>query len=144
MYYNRVGKLASLFRHLPLPAEHYYYHKNAVVSLVSLGRICEEFREVFDSGIHDAFHIFNNDGIYIIFDKTRNNLYYLSVFDSDVQECCFVTMVAGVEMEYLGLGRRRAKAVRSLQKKIGFSSDNDLANATNCKSIAELKGKSTK
>ena len=59
MYYNQVGKLAPLLRHLPLPAEHYYYHKNAVATLVSLGRICEEFRVVFDSGVHDAFYIFN-------------------------------------------------------------------------------------
>ena len=118
MFYNRVGKLASLLRHLQLLAEYYYYHKNTVANLMSLGRICEEFRVVFDSGVHDAFYIFNNDGTYIVFDTTRNNLYCLSMFDGDVQECRFVTTVAGVEMEYSGLDRRRAEAVQSLQKKI--------------------------
>ena len=128
MYYDQVGKLAPLFGRLPLPAEHYYYHENAVANLVSLGKICEEFRVVFDFDVHDTFYIFNNDETYIVFDKTRNNLYCLSVFHGDVQECCFVTTVAGVEIEYSGLDRRRAKAVRSLQKRIGFPSDNNLAN----------------
>ena len=98
MYYNQVGKLAALLGHLPLPAEHYYYHENTVANIVSLGKIYKEFRFVFDSDVHDAFYIFNNDGTYIVFDKTRNNLYCLSVFDGDVQECCFVTTVAGVEI----------------------------------------------
>ena len=165
MFYNQVGKLASLLRHLPLPAEDYYYHKNAVAILVSLGRICEEFRVVFDLGVHDEFYIFNDDGTYIVFNKTRDNLYCLSVFDGDDQECFFVTTVAGVEMECSGLDRRRAEVVQSLQKKIGFPNDNNLtcaidynivgncqfnqqdihiANKIHGKSAAELKDKLTK
>ena len=76
-----------------------------------------------------------------------------------------MTTVAGVEMECSNLDRRRVEAVRSLQKRIGFPNDNNLAytidynivgncqfnqldihisNKIHGKSIAELKGKSTK
>ena len=48
MFYEQMGKLASILRHLPLPAEDYYYHKNVVANLLSLGQICKEFRVVFD------------------------------------------------------------------------------------------------
>ena len=83
IFYNQVGKLVSLLRHLPLPAEDYYYHKNVFANLVSIGRICKGFRVVFDSGVHDVFYIFNDDGTYIVFDKTSNSLYCLSVFNGD-------------------------------------------------------------
>lgn len=129
IFYDQVGKLASLLMHLLLPAEDYYYHENTVANLMSLRKICKEFRVVFDLGVHDAFYIFNDDDTYIVFDKARNNLYCLSMFDGDEQDYCFVTTVARVEMEYLGLDRRRVEAVKSLQKRIGFPNDNNLANA---------------
>ena len=73
--------------------------------------------------------------------------------------------MAGIQVEYSKLDQKRVVVVRSLQKRIGFPNDNDLANTIdynvidNCqfnqqdiciankirgKSIAELKGKSTK
>ena len=67
MVYDQVGKLASILRHLPLAAEDYYYHENTVANLVSLGQICKEFRVIFNSGVHDAFYIFNDDGTYVAF-----------------------------------------------------------------------------
>ena len=83
LFYKQMGKLTSMLKHLALPAENYYYHKNAVANLISLGQVCKDFRVVFDSDVHDAFYIFNDDGTYVVFWKTRNNLYCLSIFDVD-------------------------------------------------------------
>ena len=121
--------MASILKHLPLPAENYYYHKNAVANLVSLGRICKEFRVMFDSGVHDTFYIFNDDGTHVVFKKTRNNLYCLSVFEDDDQICGVVTTAAGRDIECSNLDRRRAEAVLSLQRRIGFPDSDDLAYA---------------
>ena len=92
MEYNQVGMLTSLLRHLPLLIDGYYYHDDVVANLVSIGKIYEEFRIVFDSGIHDAFYMFNDDGTYIVFNKTRNKLYCLSVFNGDEHDCCYIPL----------------------------------------------------
>ena len=65
------GHFSSLLRHLPLPIDEYYFHTNAVANLASLGRISEEFRTVFDSGVHNTFFVFNDNDTYINFDKER-------------------------------------------------------------------------
>ena len=55
LFYEQMGNLNSILRHLPLPAENYYYHENAVANLLSLGRVCKQFRVLFNSDVHDAF-----------------------------------------------------------------------------------------
>ena len=73
------------------------------------------------------------------FDKTWNNLYCLSVFDNYDQEYCTMTTMAGVEMECLGLDRRRAETVQSLQKRIGFPDGNNLAYVIDCNLIGNYQ-----
>ena len=126
LFYKQMGKLNSILKHLPLPAENYYYHKNAVANLISLGQVCKEFRVVFDSDIHDAFYIFNDDGTYVVFKKTRNNLYCLSVFDDDDQNYGVVTTAAGIDIDCSNLDQKRAEVVQSLQRRIGFPDSDNL------------------
>ena len=120
MKYNQVGSLYSLLRHLLLPMDEYYFHASAVANVVSLGRISKEFKTVFDSGIHNTFYVFNDDGTYVVLNKAKNNLYRLSVYDGGEYDCCCITTVAGTEFEISELNWRRAETVRSLQKRIGF------------------------
>ena len=89
-----------------------------MINLTSLGKASKEFRTVFDSGIHNIFYIFNDDGTYVVFNKTKNNLYCLSVYDEDEYDCCYITTVAGTEFEFSELNWRRAGTIRSLQKRI--------------------------
>ena len=128
LFYEQMGNLKSILRHLPLPAENYYYHENAVANLLSLGRVCKQFRALFDSDIHDAFYIFNDDGSYVVFTKTKNNLYSLSLSGDDDQ--CHGTTSTAIEADvYSSLDQRRAEAVLSLQGRIGFPNSNDLTYA---------------
>ena len=53
--YNKVGRLSSLLRQLPIPVEDYYYYENAMANLLSLGKITKKFRAVFDLGIDNVF-----------------------------------------------------------------------------------------
>ena len=129
LFYEQMGKLTSILKHLPLPAENYYYHKNAVVNLISLGKVYKEFRVVFDLDIHDAFYIFNDDGTYVVFKKTRTNLYCLSVFDNGNQNCDVVTTTAGIDIDCSSLDQKRTETVLSLQRRIGFPDSDDLAYA---------------
>ena len=71
LFYEQMGKLNYILKPLPLPAENYYYHENAVANLLSLGQVCKQFRVLFDSDVHNAFYIFNNNGSYVVFTKTR-------------------------------------------------------------------------
>ena len=130
MHQNEIQSsgVTVFFIGTPLPMDEYYFHNNTVTNLASLGIISKEFRTLFDSGIDNAFCVFNDDGTYIVFNKTKNNLYCLSVYDGDEYDCCYITTVAGTEIEFSELDQRRAEAVRYLQKRIGFPSDNDLAN----------------
>ena len=84
---------------------------------------------MFNSSVHDTFYIFNDDGTYIVFNKTKNNLYCLSIYDGDEYDCCYITTVVAIEIEFSELDQKRAEAISSLQKRTGFLSDNDLANA---------------
>ena len=75
-----------------------------------------------------AFYIFNDDGTYVAFTKTRNNLYSLSVFNVDDQNHDVMTTTAGIDVN-LSLAQRRAETVLSLQRRIGFPDSNDIAYA---------------
>ena len=50
----------------------------------------------------------------LFLNKTKNNLYCLSVFDGDEHDCCYITTVAGTEVEFSELDWKRVLAVRSL------------------------------
>ena len=94
MKYNQLGSLSTLLRNFLLPIDEYYYHNNIVANLASIGRIRKELRTVFDSGIDNVSYMFNNDGTYIVVNKTRNNLYCLFFFDDNEHDCCYITTVA--------------------------------------------------
>ena len=132
LFYKQMGKLTSILRHIPLPADNYYHHEDAVANLISLGQVCKEFRVLFDSDVQNMFYIFNDDGTYVVFTKTRNILYSLYVFENGGEDHDVMTAPAGMNLNCLGLDRKRAEAVLSLQKRIRFPSSKDLANAIEC------------
>ena len=115
LFYEQMDKLTSILKHLQLPADNYYYHEDAVANLISLGQVCKEFRVLFDSGVNNAFYIFNDDDTYVVFTKTRNNLYSLSIFDNGGQNHNVMTALAGIGLNCLGLDQKRAEAVLSVQ-----------------------------
>ena len=51
---RELGSLKKALDHLPLPKDGYYYNKNVVANLLSLGRIANKFRVVMDTNIDDA------------------------------------------------------------------------------------------
>ena len=80
---NEIGSLKKVFEHLPLPKNGYNYDENTVANLLSLGRIANKFRVVMDTDIDDAIYVFGDDGKYLRFGKTSNNLYSCELRTND-------------------------------------------------------------
>lgn len=93
---EEIGSLKRVFKHLPLPKDSYYYNKNMIANVLSLGRIRNECGVVMDTDIDDAIYVFGEDGKYLQFDKTNINLYcYELKTDKEKKEDCFFTTVKG-------------------------------------------------
>ena len=119
-----------------------------------------------DTDIDNAIYVYNDDRSYIHFQLTKQDVYEMQVGDgTDMAECHALTTIKETEIQYSALDQKRAEAVRSLQERLGFPSDINLANTTNynivgnCQlnqrdiqiannifspSVAAIKGKSTR
>ena len=130
MELNEIGLLKKVFEHLPLPKNGYYYDKNMIANLLSLGKVANKFRVVMDTDIDDAIYVYGEDGKYLRFGKTENNLYCCELnIDQENKEDCFFSTVKGRKAMFSKLDCKGAAAVRELQKRLGFPSDVTLAKA---------------
>ena len=158
--------LTKALHHLPLPKKGYLYNQDAVANILSMAKVSDEYRITMDTNIDNAIYVHNDDGSYIRFHRTNQNVYEIQIGDcTDMEECHALTTVKENGMQYSALDQKRAEAVQSLQEQLGFPSDTDLANAIdynviqNCQfnrrdiriannifgpSVAAIKGKSTR
>ena len=65
------------FEHLPLQKKAYYYNQNAIANLLSLGQIAKEFTLKMNTAIDDAIYVYDREGKYIRFARTKANLYIM-------------------------------------------------------------------
>lgn len=118
---NIIGSLKKVFDHQTLPKDGYYYNKNVIANLLSLGRIANEFRVVIDTDIGYIMYVFGEDGKYLQFGKTSNNLYCWKLKTAkEEKEDCFFTTVKGKNVMFSKLDCKRAAAVREFQERLGF------------------------
>ena len=124
---HELGCLKKALQHLPLPKDGYYYDKNVVANLLSLGKIANEFRVVMYTEIDDAIYVYGKDGKYLRFAKTTNNLYCMELRDDEEKEDCFFGTVKRKKAMSSKMDVKRAEAVRNSQERPGFPSDRTLA-----------------
>ena len=130
MQLNEIGLLKKVFKHLPLPKDGYYYDKNMIANLLSLGKIANKFRVVMDTDINDAIYKYGEDEKYLRFGKTENNLYCCKLnLNQEKKEDCFFSTVKGRKAMFSKLDCKQAAAVREFQERLVFSSDVTLAKA---------------
>ena len=130
MQLNEIGSLKKVFEHLPLPKNGYYSDENMIANLLSLEKIANEFRVVMDTDIDNAIYVYGEDGKYLRFGKTENNLYCCELKpNQENKEDCFFSTVKGRKAMFSKLDCKRAAAVRELQERLGFPSDVILAKA---------------
>ena len=84
-----------------------------MANLLNLGKITQELKIVFDSGIDNAFYIIKDDGSYIVFNTTRDNLYSLTISDEDEQECCYIRTVKRI---FFLIGQRLSSSIEIITK----------------------------
>jgi hypothetical protein len=76
---NNIGRLCDDLDLLSLPSEGYYYYPKGVANILSLAMIAETKRVVMDNAIDNAFYVFNEDGTYIRFSRTPNDMYCIDI-----------------------------------------------------------------
>ena len=125
-----MGSLTSVFDHLSLPKDGYYYNEGAVANILSLDQITKEFWVYMNIIVNDAFYIINNKGKYLQFGCLKHNLYGVYLRDRKPEEVCYAfSTVDGNNALFSELDCKQAKAVRNLQERTGYPSNIDLANA---------------
>ena len=126
---HHIGTLSKAFEHLPLPKKGYYYDQNAMANLLSLGQLADEFAVKMNAAIDDAIYVYDRDGKYIRFARTKANLYCAYLHPDDGEDKCYLSTVKDRKALFTEADCKRAEAVRNLQSRLGFPSDVDLTNA---------------
>jgi hypothetical protein len=121
---NNIGRLCDD------PSEGYYYYPKGVANILSLAMIAETKRVVVDSAIDNEIYIFNDDGSYVRFAKTPNDMYCINITTDDDDHVVMAHQtVKGESAHFSAIDCRRAAKVRELQEVLACPSDIDLANA---------------
>ena len=77
-----------------------------------------------------------DDGKYLRFQQGyKCNLYYMDISEANLEEHCYLNIVKERKTMFSILDQKRAEAVRILQERYGFPSDEDFINALECNSI---------
>lgn len=118
-----------MFEHLPLPKEGYYYDQNTMANPLSLGQIANEFTVKMNTAIDDVIYVYDKDGKYIRFARTKAKLYCAYLHPNDGEDKCYLTTVKDRKAMFSEADCRRAEAVRNLESRLGHPLDVDLANA---------------
>jgi hypothetical protein len=74
-----IGCLCDDLDALPLPSEGYYYYPKGLANILSLALIADTKWVVMDSAIGNTIYVFNEDGSYIRFSKTHNDMYCIGI-----------------------------------------------------------------
>ena len=113
----------------------YHYSESAIVNLLSLAKLADDYYTICNTRVDNAIYVQSkNDGKYLRFQRDHKfDLYYISEADGD--EHCYLNTVKQGKVLYSILDQKRAEAVRMIQERCGFPSDEDFINALECNSI---------
>ena len=125
---KQIGLLSKIFEHLPLPKKGCYYNQNAMVNILSLRQIAKEFTVKMNTAVDNAIYVYNKDGKYIRFVRTRANLYCAYLHPDEGEDKCYLATVKDRKAMFSEADYRRAEAVQNLQLRLGHPSNVDLVN----------------
>lgn len=87
--FDTMGSLNKVFEYLPLPKDGYYHDQKAVANLISMARAADEFTIKMNTEVDDAIYVFDEQGKYLRFGRTKNNLCAASIGDKDNDSKCY-------------------------------------------------------
>ena len=77
-----------------------------------MAKVSDEYRITMDTDIDNAIYVHNDDGSYIRFHWTKQNVYEMQIGDgTDMEECHALTTVKENGMQYSALDWKRVEAV---------------------------------
>lgn len=137
IHLSQIGSLHQALRYLLLPVSMYHYSKNAIANLLSFAKLADDYYIICNTRTDDAIYAQSkDDGKYLRFQRDHKfDLYYIDISEADGDEHCYLNNVKHGKSLYSIIDQKRAEAVRFLQERCGFPSDEDFINALECNSI---------
>jgi len=127
---DKTGYLNNKLKDLPLPSGKYHFTNQNKTNVISLSSLSKEYRVTYDSFIDDAFYVFNEEGGYMRFSKSkRTNLYHCKILQNESGIVFNVMTSEGNAKHFSPLEVTRAKVTRNLQHKLLCPSEEDLKHA---------------
>ena len=115
----------------------YHYSENAISNLLSFAKLADDYYISCNTIIDNAIYVQSkDDGKYLRFQRDHKfNLYYIDISKADGNEHWYLNTVKQGKVLYSIVDQKRAEAVRILQERCAFPSDEDFINALECNSI---------
>ena len=115
----------------------HHYSENTNANLLSFAKLADNYYIICNTRIDNAIYVQSkDDGKYLRFQRDHKfDLYYMDISKADGDEHCYLNTVKHGKSLYSIIDQKRAEAVRILQERWGFSSDQDFINVLECNSI---------
>ena len=115
----------------------YHYSENVIANLLSFAKLANECYIICNTRVDDVIYVQSKDDRkYLQFQRDHTfNLYYIDISKGDVDEHCYLNTVKQGKSLFSILDQKRAEAVRILQERCAFPSDEIFTNALECNSI---------
>ena len=134
---KQIGSLHQALRHLPLPVTVYYCSEAAIANLLSFAKLIDEYYIICNTRTDDAIYVQSkDDSKYLQFQRNhKHNLYCMNISEAELDKHRYLNTEKDGKTTFSILDQKRAEAVRILQERCGFPSDEDFINALECSSI---------
>ena len=128
---EETGSLHQALRHLPLPVSAYHYSEMVIANLLLFAKLADKYYIICNTRIDNAIYVQSkDDGKYLRFQRDpKHNLYYMDISKAELDEHFYLNTVKDGKTIFSILDQKRAEAVRILQERCGFPSDEDFINA---------------
>ena len=115
----------------------YHYSKNTIANLLSFAKLADNYYIICNTRIDNAIYVQSkDDGKYLRFQRDHKfDLYYMDISKANCDEHCYLNTVKHGKSLYSIIDQKRAEAVRILQERCGFPSDENFINSLECNSI---------
>ena len=95
------------------------------MNLLSFAKLADDYYIICNTRVDNAIYIQSkDDGKYLQFQRDHKfNLYYIDISEANVEEHCYFNTVKKGKSLFSILDQKRVEAVRTLQERCAFPSD---------------------
>ena len=112
-----------------------WFHPGGIATILSMGRVKEQYRVTFESAMDNCFHVHKYDEKSLRFQETSRRLYYFDTVNRDEDGTMFITTVYNNKSKLSALDLTQVKRAQALQRRIRRPSIHDYIHYTNMNMI---------